>query len=312
MGSIDAVNHTAAPGWAVIRPRMYADGVFFGRRNLARRPGGVTVRAASPTPRSAPMTAAGLPTIWELVAEGAATLPEPFSRAALINWVSARRPDVGVPSIAAHIQFATANAAHSGHDPFTGRPPLLERVERGRYLRYREPGPAPLAVDASGRVVLLGSSGATAAAPGPVAGLFESAGFARARERAARSGHHWFVLSAKHGLLDPDDVVGPYDVLIGDRSTAYRAAWAEWVVAQLADRVHLDGVVVEVHGGVDFAQPLRQPLARQGAGLEIPLPVAWQELDPDPDDGGPGEGEAPVRAALGRLRELVTRHRSAS
>jgi hypothetical protein len=42
------------------------------------------------------MSTAGLPTIWELVAEGAATLPEPFSRAALINWISARRPDVGV------------------------------------------------------------------------------------------------------------------------------------------------------------------------------------------------------------------------
>ena len=29
--------------------------------------------------------------------------PMPFSRAALINWVSARRPEVGVSSIAAHI-----------------------------------------------------------------------------------------------------------------------------------------------------------------------------------------------------------------
>ena len=84
------------------------------------------------------MSTAGLPTIWELVAEGAATLPEPFSRAALINWVSARRPEVGVSSIAAHIQFATANAAHTGHNPFADRAPLLHRVGRGQYLRYRE------------------------------------------------------------------------------------------------------------------------------------------------------------------------------
>src|SRR3954447_11602060 len=79
----------------------------------------------------------GLPTIWELVAEGAATLPEPFSRGALINWVSARRPEVGVASIAAHIQYATANAAHTGHNPPAGREPLLRRVDRGQYLRYR-------------------------------------------------------------------------------------------------------------------------------------------------------------------------------
>ena len=77
------------------------------------------------------MSTAGLPTIWELVAEGAASLPEPFSRAALINWVSARRPEVGVSSIAAHIQFATANAAHTGHNPFADREPLLHRVGRG-------------------------------------------------------------------------------------------------------------------------------------------------------------------------------------
>ena len=84
------------------------------------------------------MSTARLPTIRELIAEGAATLPEPFSRAALINWVSARRPEVGVSSIAAHIQFATANATHTGHNPFADREPLLHRVGRGQYLRYRE------------------------------------------------------------------------------------------------------------------------------------------------------------------------------
>ena len=58
------------------------------------------------------------------------------------------------------------------------------------------------------------------------------------------------MLSAKHGLLDPDDVISPFDVQIDDQSAAYRTAWGEWVVAQLAERVQLDGVTVEVHGGV--------------------------------------------------------------
>jgi len=229
------------------------------------------------------MSTAGLPTIWELVAEGAAALPEPFSRAALINWVSARRPDVGVASIAAHIQFATDNAGHSEHDPFAGRVPLLHRVDRGLYRRFRPPAPEwyPLAGGSAGtrgaHVLLLASSGATAEAPGPVAGLFRSAGFARARDRAAGSGSPWFVLSAKHGLLDPDDVVGPFELRLGDRSPAFRTAWGEWVVAQLAERVPLEGAVVEVHGGVDFAQPLRHPLARRGAALEIPLPDSWAD-----------------------------------
>jgi hypothetical protein len=257
------------------------------------------------------MSTSGLPTIWELVAEGSATLPEPFPRAALINWISARRPDVGVSSIAAHIQFATANAGTPGHhNPFAGREPLLQRVGRGQYLRYRasSPGSGGAAVP-SGRIVLIGSSGTTAADPLPAADLFQSPGFVRAREHAAASGHPWFVVTAKHGLLDPDDVVAPFDIQLGDRSIGYRTAWGEWVVAQLGDRLLLEGVTVEVHGGVDFAQPLRQPLTRRGASLDLQLPGTWQEPaaararrpESPPSD-------TPLRAGLGRLRSLVVRH----
>jgi len=258
------------------------------------------------------MSSAGLPTIWELVADGAATLPEPFSRAALINWVSARRPEVGVSSIAAHIQFATANAASAGHNPFADRTPLLTRVGRGQYLRYREVDGEELngAAVRSGRVVLIGSSGAIADEPRPAGELFRSDGFGRAREHARSSRLPWFVLSAKHGLLDPAEVISPHEVQIDDQPAGYRTAWGEWVVAQLADRLQLDGVVVEVHGGVDFAQPLRQPLSRRGAVLEIPLPGTWREAGPGDHD--PGLPDAGVRAAFERLRGLVGRHRSAS
>src|SRR3954451_21967050 len=143
------------------------------------------------------MSTAGLPTIWELVAEGAATLPEPFSRAALINWVSARRPEVGVSSIAAHIQFATANATHTGHNPFADRPPLLHRVGRGQYLRYRQVDGDPDgetlhgAVVRSGRGALVGSSGGTAGGARGRRGVVRSEGFAYARKQAPHSPPPW-------------------------------------------------------------------------------------------------------------------------
>jgi hypothetical protein len=257
------------------------------------------------------MSTPSLPTIWELLAEAAGTLHEPFSRVALINWVSARRPDVGISSIAAHIQFATDNASHAGATPFAGRTPLLHRVERGMYRRYRASAPqrwapadAPAGTVAQGaRVVLVASSGAVAGEAQPASLMFRSAVFARARADAEESGHPWFVLSAKHGLLDPDDVIGPFDVLLGDRSVGYRTAWAEWVVAQLSDRVRLPGVTVEVHGGVDFAQALRSPLLRRGAALEIPLPRMWTDEGADVED----RPEHPARAAMHRLRGLVGR-----
>lgn len=258
------------------------------------------------------MSTGGLPTIWELVAEAAAKLPEPFSRAALINWISARRPDVGAASIATHIQFATANSGSAGHNPFASRAPLLRRVDRGRYERYRGVEVETPAGEAPARVVLVASSGGHGPAPAPAATLFRSPGFASARAQAEQSGFPWFVLSAKHGLLDPGDVVSPYDLQIDERSASYRAAWGEWVVAQLSERVALDGATIEVHGGVDFAQPLRQPLARRGASLDLPLPGSWREpeqadepnivIDPE----GPA---APGTGALHRLRTLVSGHR---
>src|SRR5689334_10870787 len=136
------------------------------------------------------MSTAGLPTIWELLDEAASTLPEPFTRAALINWISARRPEVGVSSIAAHIQFATDNAGGHASGPFAGRTPLLHRVDRGTYLRYRPAGSKNRALEnvVSGRVVLIGSTGSVATAPCAAAELFTSPGFVAARDHAIRSG----------------------------------------------------------------------------------------------------------------------------
>jgi hypothetical protein len=251
----------------------------------------------------------GLPTIWELVAEAAEKLPEPFSRAALINWISARRPDVGVASIATHIQFATANSGSAGHNPFTSRTPLLRRVDRGLYERYRGTEIETPLGEAPARVVLVASSGSHGPSPVPVAALFQSPGFASARAYAEQSGFPWFVLSSKHGLLDPGDVVSPYDVQIDERSASYRAAWGEWVVAQLSERVALEGVTVEVHGGVDFAQPLRSPLSRRGASLDLPLPGSWRETQPGgepPVEQHHEDAGTPVKAALHRLRTLVS------
>src|SRR4051812_25424090 len=172
-------------------------------------------------------------TIWELVRQASETLPEPFSRAALISWISKRRPDAQLSSIGAHIHVAIAETPNRSSHQLGSRPPLLSRVDRGLYRRYRpgtdavQPTTAATTVPADktmavvqpaetleGRIILVGCSRTKASSAAPARDLFRGHGFELARDYAGRAGGPWFVLSAKFGLLHPDDVVGPYDVYL--------------------------------------------------------------------------------------------------
>lgn len=134
------------------------------------------------------------------------------------------------------------------------------------------PATAPSqAIGTTQRIVLVGCSSSKAASARPAAELFTGATFAKARAHALATGCHWYVLSAKWGLLDPDELVAPYDVYLADRPAQYRTAWGAWVVAQLADRQDLRGAVVEVHAGDEYCRPLAGPLTAAGATLHEPL-----------------------------------------
>ena len=222
--------------------------------------------------------------IWALLQEAAGTLPEPFSRAALIAWVSGRRPDLEESSISTHIAYATVETPNRSSHPLGKRAPFLTRVDRGVYRRLATadmapvtPTPADVPAQAapsavpSRRIVLVGCSRTKQPDAAPAGELFEGALFRRARDHAIRSGDDWFVLSAKFGLLDPAEMIEPYDLYLADRSPSYRSAWGEWVVAQLAERVPLAGLDVEVHAGDAYCAPLREPVRRAGARLGEPL-----------------------------------------
>jgi hypothetical protein len=244
--------------------------------------------------------------IWALLKEASETLPEPFTAARLIDYVSRRRPDVAEASIRTHINYALVESTRTG--PWASRTPFLTRVDRGVYRRSRAvvqmesapsrpPAPVPRRESApqpSRRVVLVGCSRTKQPGAAPAGELFEGALFRRARDHAIRSGDAWFVLSAKFGLLDPAEVVEPYDVYLGDRAPSYRAAWGEWVVAQLAERIPLAGLGVEVHAGDAYCAPLREPLRRAGARLAEPLTglrqgerLAWAGYRDASDDAPP-------------------------
>jgi hypothetical protein len=146
-------------------------------------------------------------TMGELLAEAAASLPEPFSRSTLIDWISMRRPDVEQSSISTHIRYATRRYAQPDRHPlvfarrFSSGPaapaaPSLPRVPAGT------PAPAPEApaLPSSDRVLLVGCSHKKASAAAPARELFRGETFRRARAHSMASGRPWYVLSAEFGL----------------------------------------------------------------------------------------------------------------
>jgi hypothetical protein len=102
--------------------------------------------------------------------------------------------------------------------------------------------------------------------------LYTSSLFRKERAYAEASGAPWFILSAEHGLVAPDEWLAPYERYLPDTPSSYREAWADWVVQRLALLLgELRGLVLEIHASEDYLSPLRPRFVRAGATIREPL-----------------------------------------
>ena len=83
----------------------------------------------------------------------------------------------------------------------------------------------------------------------------------------------WFILSAKHGLVEPDEVIEPYDVALATQSIPERRRWAADVVAAIREELgDLKGMTFEIHSGASYREfGLAADLVRLGANVENPV-----------------------------------------
>jgi hypothetical protein len=122
------------------------------------------------------------------------------------------------------------------------------------------------------RVPLVGCGKSKVAQPAPAGDLYVGQVFRARKGFVEATGMPWFVLSAKYGLLDPDEVVAPYDLALADQPVSYRRAWGEWVAEQLTLRFGvLTGRHFELHAGSAYTQPLAASLSARGATVATPL-----------------------------------------
>ncbi len=106
----------------------------------------------------------------------------------------------------------------------------------------------------------------------PAEDLYISPLFRGRREFAESTGRLWFILSAKHGLILPGEVVAPYDLAMARQSANYRSAWAGFVAEQLVTALgSLRGVHFEIHAGSAYVESLEPTLRAHGASVSAPL-----------------------------------------
>jgi hypothetical protein len=145
------------------------------------------------------------------------------------------------------------------------------------------------------RAILVSCGAAKLARPAPAADLYTGPLFRKARGYAEAAGHPWFILSARHGLVEPTAVLEPYDTKLADLTPAEQTAWADGVARALLYRGFGGWGVIEVHAGDGYARPLRAalgPLALEVveplAGLGIGQRLRWYATV---GDGRPASGD---------------------
>ena len=108
------------------------------------------------------------------------------------------------------------------------------------------------------------------ASPTVAKDLYVSAWFLKARRYVEATCCPWFILSAKYGLLSPEQVIAPYERTLNTMGVAARRAWAIRVEAQMDERLPVTDRIV-VLAGIRYREFLMDYLERRADVVEVPI-----------------------------------------
>ena len=100
----------------------------------------------------------------------------------------------------------------------------------------------------------------------------ESPLFRKVRAYAERVHDEWYILSAKHHLLEPDGPpIAPYEETLTNAGINQRHKWAQTVYDQLtANDLLQSGTTLVIHAGKAYYEPLLPLLETDPVTIEIP------------------------------------------
>lgn len=103
-------------------------------------------------------------------------------------------------------------------------------------------------------VILVACCGRKLTDQAAAADIYISALFKKSRIYAEQRGQ-WFILSALHGLLDPSEVIAPYNVCLKKMPAQKRREWGQKVREQM-ETAGLKGLALVVLAGAGYVKPL--------------------------------------------------------
>jgi cytoplasmic iron level regulating protein YaaA (DUF328/UPF0246 family) len=104
----------------------------------------------------------------------------------------------------------------------------------------------------------------------PARDLYLSQLFLGLRDYAESHADTWYILSAEHGMLGPDDVIAPYERTLNTMSKQERVVWAGCVQKQLAEVLPTDAQII-ILAGLRYRENLEPFLRKQGFRVSVPL-----------------------------------------
>jgi hypothetical protein len=128
-------------------------------------------------------------------------------------------------------------------------------------------------------VVLIACATSKQNAPSAARDLYISTLFREARRFAEFNADLWFILSALHGIVEPEEVIAPYERTLNEMPVAERRDWATGVNRRLPTLLPSNACVTILAGKKyrEFIEPflrerrfeVRTPLAHLGIGRQV-------------------------------------------
>jgi len=172
--------------------------------------------------------------------------------------------EISVPSVGYRSAFvgAVLRELPGAKVDRTGSPPRIRLSRTAASSEAR--------VNASG--ILLGCVKLKVSHKAPAKDLYRSPLWASRRAYAEASGRPWMILSAMHGLVDPEERLAPYDLALTDLDAHERRSWGERVAYALEQRFgDLTGTVFEIHSGDAYRRAIEPGVLARGGRIEAPL-----------------------------------------